>query len=123
MGPMTNHTILIAEDDQGIQEVIRTILEDNGHTTISADNKRDIFSAAQEKNPSLIFLDISLSGEDGVVIARELKKTSATKDIPIIMMSAHSDMLKKVQDVPIQGVLRKPFDIGDLLFLVQKHLQ
>lgn len=114
--------ILVAEDDQSILEVIKIILEGEGYSIVSTDDRDTFFRLVDEHKPSLILLDIWLSGHDGGKIAKHLKADSKNKHIPIIMISANNDTPLITKQAGADGFLLKPFDIDDLLEKVNKHI-
>lgn len=116
-------TVLIAEDDKAILEVVKLILENDGYNTVSSDNEEEIHNIIKKEPPHLILLDIWLSGYDGGEIARDLKHSDKTKHIPIIMISANNETQKITKEVGADGFLLKPFDIDDLLKIVKKHIK
>ncbi|GLV58414.1 hypothetical protein KDH_52470 [Dictyobacter sp. S3.2.2.5] len=87
------HHILVVDDDEGIVEVVQIVLEGEGYVVRTATNKDDLQNIADDL-PDLILLDVLLSGDDGREICRKLKGDEATKHIPVIMLSAHSDASK-----------------------------
>jgi DNA-binding response OmpR family regulator len=113
--------ILVAEDDQAILEVIKIILEGEGYSVVSAAKEGKIYSLITEHNPSLILLDIWLSGLDGGKIARNLKNKKETKNLPIVMISANNETDKITRESGADDFLLKPFDINDLLKIVKKY--
>lgn len=113
--------ILVAEDDVAILEVVKIILEGEGYEIISTDEKDTIFKLIKLHNPSLILLDIWLSGHDGGKIAKYLKSKPDTNQIPLIMISANNDTEKISIEAGADGFLLKPFDIDDLLKIVSKY--
>lgn len=114
--------ILVAEDDQSILEVIKIILEGEGYSVVSTDDKDIFFKLVEEHKPSLILLDIWLSGHDGGKIAKQLKSDHENKHVPIIMISANNDTPMITKQAGADGFLLKPFDIDDLLDTVNKHI-
>lgn len=115
--------IFVAEDDLAIQEIITIILEGEQYTTILTDTGEGIHEKIQLHEPSLVLLDIWLSGHDGGKIAKKLKSDSTTKHIPVIMISANNETEKIANEVGANGFLQKPFNIDDLLQIVKKHLK
>lgn len=106
--------ILVVDDDPAILEVIALILEDEGYdvkTTVNGYTEETV----QDYAPDLILLDIWMSGVDGRKICKSLKANAATKDIPIVMISANKDTEKISKESGADGFLNKPFDIKDLL--------
>jgi DNA-binding response OmpR family regulator len=112
--------ILIAEDDQAILEVLKSILEGEGHLVFSPRNERAIHEIVRQESPDLILLDIWLLGHDGGKIAKDLKGKDETKNIPIIMMSANNETEKISREVGADGFLLKPFTIEDLQTVITK---
>jgi DNA-binding response OmpR family regulator len=113
--------ILIADDDQGILDATRLILEYEGYkvqVVCDGDSVRNLNS----NFPDLILLDIWLSGTHGGEIAKYLKSHYATKKIPIIMFSANRDIEKISKEAGADDYLIKPFDIDVLLKKIQKAL-
>ncbi len=112
--------ILVADDDPAILEVIALILEFEGYevnTTADGDNLRQI----KKELPDVILLDIWMSGVDGRDVCADLKKNPATKDIPIIMISANKDASQIAQQCGADDFIAKPFEMDELLSKVQRH--
>jgi CheY-like chemotaxis protein len=72
--------------------------------------------------PDLILLDLLLSGMDGKAICRQLKGAEATSHIPVILMSAHSQVTQIAEEAGADGWLAKPFEIEALLSLLGTFL-
>ena len=66
--------------------------------------------------------DMLMSGVDGRTLAKEIKSDDATKNIKIIMMSAHPDAKKESENIGIDDFLAKPFEIDHLIEKVNKLL-
>lgn len=115
--------ILIAEDDDAILEVLRSILEGEGYQTFCPKTERGIYEIVREESPSLLLLDIWLSGHDGGKIAKELKGKEEISQIPIIIMSANNETQEIAQNVGADGFLLKPFTIDELLEVVRKYMK
>ncbi len=117
-------TILIIDDDIDILDAIKFLLEDQGFNVIAmqtAEELKKIFKTDGIK-PDLILLDVLLSGTDGRKAARELKNNKKTKDIPIILLSAHPSAEKTFEKSEADAFLAKPFEIEDLLSVIKEHL-
>lgn len=113
--------ILIAEDDGAIIDVMRIILERAGHEVLHATNEKDIMTLTTEKEPQLLFLDISLGADDGGKITTRIKKSFTQYYLPIIIISANTQTAKIARKSGADGFLLKPFDIDELLNLVDKY--
>jgi CheY-like chemotaxis protein len=112
-------TVLVVEDDAEIVAVVREALEDEGHRVLHAMDGRAV-AAALEEPPSLILLDLALPGVDGVALARQLRADPGTASIPIVVMSAKYGLEEVLQDLPVDGLLAKPFDLDDLYATVER---
>jgi CheY-like chemotaxis protein len=114
-------TILVAEDDPVILDVLRLILEDGGYaveTVAGGETLRDFPNGP----PDLLMLDIWLSGWDGREICRSLKARQETKDLPVVLCSASRDGARMAREAGADGFVAKPFDLDDLLATVARHL-
>ena len=114
-------TVMIAEDDPSIVDVVRAILEIGGYKVATA-TEGDTLQTIQSNLPDVLLLDIWLSGEDGREICRQLKQNQQTKDLPVILISASKDLEKSAQDAHADDFLAKPFDMHDLLSKVAQHV-
>src|SRR5437879_5358002 len=117
-----NKKILVVDDDPDILDAIRFTLEDAGHE-VTITEKGEYVENLHDGNgnlPSLIILDVLLSGKDGRIICKKLKSKKDTKHIPVLMISAHPSAEKSSKEVGADDFLAKPFAIGDLLAKVNK---
>lgn len=71
--------------------------------------------------PDLIYLDISLVGQDGREIARELKGDERTKNIPIIILTAYPNAAELAKEAGANDFLPKPFELEDLWKMTEKY--
>lgn len=113
--------VLVIDDDPGIQEALKAVLEFGNYDVLIASNEADAFKIAQKDIPDLILLDLLLSGKDGREIAKNLKAHTKTRKIPVIMLSAHPDAVKVVKEEGIDDFIAKPFEINDLLAKIKKY--
>ena len=122
---MTKKKILVIEDDKDIRDNITYALEMEGYSIISSDNARILRSLEQHK-PDLILLDNWLtewkSDANGQQLSRELKSNPQTAHIPVIILSAVSNIEEIAKAGLSDGYLKKPFDLDDLSAIVKKHL-
>lgn len=112
--------ILIAEDDEGILDAMKIMLEMEGYevkTTVDGEALHDM----EEELPDLLLLDIWMAGMDGRTICRYLKSQERTKHTPIILMSASREAEKTARDVGADDFLAKPFDFDQLVAMVAKY--
>lgn len=112
--------IFVVDDERSILEALEFMLIEEGYDVKTA-SKGNALLRLNGDLPDLILLDVLLSGEDGRDIARQLKKEENTKHIPIIMISAHPNAASTIRECGADDFLPKPFDIDDLLRIVEKH--
>lgn len=113
-------TILVVEDDLGIQELIQLILSTEGYDVIcSADDT--FYDNLRNINPSLILMDNKLSGISGGDLCLKIKGNHMTLKFPVILLSANTGIEKLADEKKADGFLAKPFDIGELTAIVAKH--
>lgn len=115
--------ILVVDDDPDILDAIQFVLEDAGYS-VETSQKGEYAESLEKKNdlPNLLILDVLLSGKDGRIICQKLKQSEKTKNIPIIMISAHPSAQQTVKEVGADDFLAKPFDITMLLKKVDASL-
>lgn len=113
--------VLVAEDDKAILEVVKIILQDGGYDVMGVETGEGITTLIAKEQPHLVLLDIWLAGHDGGTIARNLRQANETKTIPIIMVSANNETEKIAKEVGANDFLQKPFNIDELLAMVERH--
>ncbi len=115
--------ILVIEDDKHIRDTICYILEEENFEVISSGDSKILKSILTIK-PSLILLDNWLtewkSDATGQQLSKGLKTNPATSHIPIIIISAVSNIKEIAEAGLADAYLRKPFDMADLVALVKK---
>jgi CheY-like chemotaxis protein len=127
---MNKKTILIIDDDIDLVEIIRVTLENENFDVIDAQNGDRGVAMAKDRNPDLILLDVMMSKVDeGFQVAYELRGDPATKDIPILMLTAVVDQTgfdfnpdKDADFLPVDEFLEKPVSPRRLVDMVRKHL-
>ncbi len=118
-------TILIVDDNAANLGVITQYLEDQGFDILTARNGEDGIKKAHRGNPDLLLLDVMMPGIDGFETCRRLKADSATRDIPIIFLTALTDVEHKVKGFAAGGVdyITKPLQEEEVLARVEAHLR
>ena len=115
--------IMICDDDAGILEVTKIILETNGYSVEALNNGRAIVNRVKRFAPDLILLDLWIPGIEGKEISKLLKSDALTNKIPIVLVSAVNDLDKVSSNLPSDGFLSKPYDMNELLELVRKFTE
>ncbi len=117
--------ILIIDDDEAINELIKINLELAGYKTISALDGIKGFAIAKQEIPNLIVLDIMMPEIDGYTVAKRIRENESTKDIPILMLTALNMLQDKIKgfDIGIDDYLVKPFEMEELQARVKALLK
>ena len=113
--------ILITDDDPGIRDVFRIILEKAGYEVQLYTSGLAIMEDRFE-HPDIFLLDRQLPGIDGLQICRYLKSKETTRSIPVIIVSASAHLSSVIKDTGADDYLEKPFNIQELLAKISKHL-
>ena len=116
--------ILIIDDDADILELTQKRLERYGYRVLAAKDGAQGLIKVREEKPDLILLDIVMPNQDGFTILRELKKSEATRRIPVIMLTAKSET-KSIFEGEEYGAIDyfiKPCDWQELVRYIRKYL-
>lgn len=112
-----NKSVLVIDDDPDILDAIKFFLEVEGYSVIISE-KGEYISKLDEKGsslPDIIIIDLFLTGLNGGEISKTLKSKQHTRNIPILMISAHPKGKKVSMEMGVNDFLPKPFDISVLL--------
>lgn len=117
--------ILVVDDDTAINELIKVNLELSGHDVIQAYDGTTGFALCKQECPSLVVLDVMMPEVDGFTVAQRIRKNEATKDIPILMLTALSQLNDKVNgfNIGVDDYLVKPFEMEELEVRVRALLK
>ena len=89
-------TILIADDEQDILEIISHNLQKEGYIVHTVNNGRDAVEKAKQVLPDLVILDVMMPILDGMAACREIKADPATKDISVIFLTARNEEFAEI---------------------------
>ncbi len=120
-----DNKILVIDDDTSINELIKVNLELAGYTVFQAYDGIKGFALAKQELPSLIVLDVMMPEVDGFTVAKRIRENPETKNIPIIMLTALSQLNDKINgfNIGVDDYLVKPFEIEELLVRVRALLK
>ena len=113
--------VLVIDDNKGILFIMQKALgmqEYDVHISETFDGVESVEKAA----PDLLFLDISLAGQDGREVAKILKTDERTKHIPIVILTAYPNAHELAKDAGANDHLSKPFELTDLWDIAAKHI-
>ena len=117
--------ILVIDDDKAINELIRVNLELAGYNVVQAFDGTTGFALCRQEAPALVVLDVMMPEVDGFTVAQRIRKNDATKDVPILMLTALSQIDDKVKgfDTGVDDYLVKPFEPEELRVRVRALLK
>lgn len=117
--------ILVVDDDLAINELIKVNLELAGHKVIQAFDGTTGFALCKQELPSVVVLDVMMPEVDGFTVAQRIRKNDSTKDIPIIMLTALSQLNDKVNgfNIGVDDYLVKPFEMEELQVRIRALLK
>jgi len=106
--------VLIVEDNIDNYELVRYLLERDGHEVLWARSGREGVSMARADQPDLILMDLTLPEMDGWTATQTLKSQPATAAIPVIALTAHTlpGDRKRALEVGCDGYLSKPLNLA-----------
>lgn len=117
--------IYCVEDDDGIRELITCVLKSGNYDVKVFECAAPFNETIKKKVPDLILLDIMLPDEDGMSILRRLKANKDTADVPVIMLTAKTAELDKVNGLEsgADDYICKPFGVMELLSRIKAVLR
>ena len=123
--PGSKPKILLVDDEKLIQRMTRFILEKSNYDVHAAEDGKEAVRLARELRPGLILLDIQMPRMDGFEVLRVLKQTPETQEIPVVMMSSLAEAMDRAHGLKLGAAeyLTKPFQAGDLLACVSRHIK
>lgn len=107
--------VLIVDDNFDILWVVETVLKRYGFEVMALPKGEDVLPRTKTFHPQIILLDVFLSGIDGIEVCNKLKSNPVTKDIPVIMFSAHTNFPDIKKFCKADDFIAKPFDVNDLI--------
>ncbi|AMR34278.1 hypothetical protein A0256_23905 [Mucilaginibacter sp. PAMC 26640] len=118
--------VLVIEDDKDIRDTVTYFLQEEGYEVISSEDAK-ILKSIDQHQPDIILLDNWLtewsSDANGQQLSKQLKSNPATGNIPVIILSAVSNIKEIAEAGMADGYLKKPFDLVDLSAIIKKHIQ
>jgi two-component system OmpR family response regulator len=117
--------VLIVDDEPATTRLLQHMLAIEGYASETAhDGPQALERLSQAPRPDLVLLDIMMPGLDGFHVLQRIKSDARTAGIPVVMMSARTDLLagRASQARGASGILAKPFAIADLIGVVEQAL-
>ena len=117
-----DNLILVVDDEKPIVEILKVNLMKNGYRVIEAYDGNEAVVKAISEDPDLILLDVMLPGLDGFAVCKKIRETSA---VPIIMLTAKSEVFDRIQGLEMgaDDYIVKPFEMKELLARINAVLR
>lgn len=116
-------TVLVIDDDRLLQELLVGALADEGYVVRSAGNGREALQVLERWRPDVILLDLMMPVMDGWAFRARQLELDACADVPVIVLSAGSNLRHGVDTLRASVILPKPFDLDVLLGVVARLVE
>jgi CheY-like chemotaxis protein len=112
------HGVLVVEDDEGVRDALRSVLEDEGFTVTSAENGVQALEMLRAgPRPCLMLLDLMMPVMNGFDLSEQLQSDPVLCDLPVVIITAaHAPVLPRAI-----RVMRKPIRINELMAIVREY--
>lgn len=122
---MSDRTVLIVDDEFAIRDMLRMALEIAEFNCLEAENIQSAYQVIVDERPDIVLLDWMLPGGSGLELLRRLKRNDATKDLPVIMLTAKTTEDNVIQglDVGADDYITKPFAPRELIARIKALLR
>ena len=122
---MAKARILSAEDEPALRDVLRMQLELEGYDVIEAHDGRQALEQASGEMPDLVLLDVMMPFMDGYGVCRQLRAQFSTRHIPVVMLTARTDMQAKVHGLEggANDYVTKPWNRNELMLRIRNVLE
>lgn len=114
--------ILLIDDDPDIRTVMGMVLKKEGYEVDTASRREEALEKLSNEKPSVILLDVLLSGADGRELCREIKADETMRHIPIIMFSGHPGAAQQFETYGANDFIAKPFNTEALLQKLSRQM-
>ena len=119
------HQILVVDDESDILDLVSLNLEREGYRLLTAHDGIEAVAKARESVPDLIVLDLMLPGKDGYRVFKELRASSRTSQVPVIMLTAKGELEDKILGLELgaEDYVTKPFSPKELVLRIKALLK
>jgi DNA-binding response OmpR family regulator len=114
-------TVLVVDDDRRVRDLIRLTLEEGGFDVTTAADGAEAIALVGSERPGLLVLDLTLPRADGFAVAAAVRRIHGS-GVPIVVITADGSPAEKASRIGADAWLRKPFDVDELVELVDRTL-
>jgi DNA-binding response OmpR family regulator len=113
--------VLVVDDDPAIRGLVADALRGEGFAVDLAAHGREALEAMRARRPATVVLDLMMPIMDGFSFIEACHKEQLCEGVPIVVMSAVRDALRRLEEVPVHACVAKPFDMDELMRLVERY--
>jgi CheY-like chemotaxis protein len=118
---MRDSYVLVVDDDPAIRGLVADALRGEGFAVDLAAHGREALEAMRARRPGAVVLDLMMPVMDGFTFIETCHKEQLCDGVPIVVISAIQDALRRIQEVPVHACMAKPFDLDDLVRVVGEY--
>lgn len=115
--------ILVVDDDPMIGEMLKFMLDSKGYVAVISDKPEQTIHNILQNDIDLVMLDQFIFGVSGLEVCKELKENITTAHVPVVMMSALSEVEKKCLKAGAKYFISKPFEMNTLISTIENILK
>ena len=122
---MNNQKILVVDDEKDLLHILNLGLRAHGYDVVVATDGLSAVTVAREQKPDLILLDIVMPAGDGFTVMDRLANMVPLAMVPVIVITGTEGLenMERAEQAGVKGYLKKPFEMDELLEMIQKTLQ
>jgi two-component system chemotaxis response regulator CheY len=107
--------VLVVDDDPAIRGLVAEALRGEGYTVDVAAHGREGLDAVRANCPETVVLDLMMPIMDGFSFLEACQREKLCEDVPIVVISAVHDAMRRILELPVRACVAKPFDLDDLI--------
>ncbi|HET6320040.1 MAG TPA: response regulator [Chloroflexota bacterium] len=120
---MAQPYVLVVDDDPAIRGLLADALREEGYSVDLAAHGREGLEAMRLRRPSTVIVDLMMPVTDGFSFIEQCHRERLSDGVPIVVISAVQDAIRRLADGPVQAIVAKPFDLDDLVRLVGRYAE
>jgi CheY-like chemotaxis protein len=115
-------TVMVVDDDDAVRVIVRAVLEDEGYRVLIAESGSLGLEMLAGVTPSLILLDYMMPEMNGSEFLRALRQRGLCRSTPILLLTAVGRIEEQVNQLDVQGIIQKPFELEELITTVKQWI-
>ncbi|HET7034486.1 MAG TPA: response regulator [Thermomicrobiaceae bacterium] len=109
------HRVLVVDDDAAIRGLLGEVLRDEGYEVLEAADGAEGVALVRARRPDLVIMDLRMPLMNGIEAIKALRADPALAGLAILAMSAGTVLRAEATQLPVNGLIDKPFDLDALL--------